>query len=764
MIPTSHSSHPMNPSAFSTSALRRFLFSCLLSISSLLFAQEEISDATQRVKEENGLTKVLPRYSTEGVNNRWPSEYENAFLERVSGQIPRYKGSAGVNTTGEREKYDYPMTVGAWIAGDRADAIAVLEQEDIDGGDHAWTKGIDLYWGFTLKAQALKFFYLEDQLTPAYRERMLEAFRIFTEKDPRPTLEYALNTESADPEVAEYAQKQLGIMWRSREGAKAMAEQAISEKHPNKVRFGNYILGILDRWPETQPSTPEEWQAWWSLIASGDWMVFEEYERRANPYPHPRYGIGTGPVGATWNPSVRGMKADARNTDNLRGMREGAIYLFAERSGNELLRKLYKDRIRRTALGFWEVGNGEWDSDGYHPHTICAYMNLYAFARDPEVRAMSKAVLDFLFTAGSVKYYRGAWTGPNKRDYGNFQPMRAVSELLWLYYGDTPLSPGKHIADNVWPIVSGYRPPAALVAFAKKEFEKPLEMFNSHPTYSNWLPGQAERPNAFETMYYGNQFTLGTLGKGSRGDVSGFRLATFDSKKGAAIAVGATGATKRLHTGSGQDRIGQYRNLVLLLAPGQVTRKGKTNPNKAHFSVPPGGQVEQAGPVTFIKTESVWAALLPVGGTPFKQGSARIGKGGKTTNIGMLSTESTEAEAFGYALEVGEKETHGSYEQFKQAVTSKASISLHSQGATLTSSDGRTLKVTRAGAGLPQVERDGTPHDWAKHQDVYHSVDSNALNLPRNKRVLEVTAGGHSFRGELKEDGTYVWTETLKGE
>jgi len=764
MIPTSHFHHSTTHSAFHTSLTRLLLGCSLLATVTTVRGQEEIPDATQRVKTLNGLTRILPRYSTEGVANRWPSEYEQAYLKRVSDQIPLYKGKSSVNTTGEREKYDYPMTVGAWLAGDRAAAIKVLEQEDIDGNDHAWTKGIDLYWGFTLKAQALKFFYLEDQLTPAYRERMLEAFRIFTEKDPRPTLEYALNTESADPEVAAFATAQLAKMWRSRDEAKAMAEKAISEKHPNKVRFGNYILGILDRWPEQQPATPEEWQAWWALIAAGDWMVFEEYERRANPHPHPRYGTGTGPVGATWNPSVRGMKADARNTDNLRGMRESAIYLFAERSGNELLRKLYKDRIRRTALGFWEVGNGEWDSDGYHPHTICAYMNLYAFARDPEVRGMSKAILDFLFTAGSVKYYRGAWTGPNKRDYGNFKPMRAVGQLLWLYYGDTPLTPGNHIADNVWPIISDYRPPAALVAFAQKDFAKPLEMFNTHPTYSNWLPGQAERPNAFETMYYGNSFTLGTLGRGSRGDVSGFRLATRDSKKGAAIAVGGTGATKRLHTGSGQDRIGQYRNLVLLLAPGQVSKKGKTQPNKAHFSIPPGGQVEQTGEVTFIKTESAWVALIPVGGAPFQQGSARIGKGNKASAIGMLSTESTGGSAFGFALEVGEAETHGSYEDFKKAIRSKAKIALHDQGAALTASDGRQLKVSTPDRGLPQVERDGELHDWGQHVDVYHSVDSNALNLPRGKRILEVNAGGHSFRGELKEDGTYNWTETLKGE
>ena len=38
---------------------------------------------------------------------------------------------------------------------------------------------------------------------------------------------------------------------------------------------------------------------------------------------------------------------------------------------------------------------------------------------------------------------------------------------------------------------------------------------------------------------------------------------------------------------------------------------------------------------------------------------------------------------------------------------------------------------------------------------------SGSLNLKRNSRILEVKAGGHTFRGELKEDGAHTWEETL---
>ena len=97
------------------------------------------------------------------------------------------------------------------------------------------------------------------------------------------------------------------------------------------------------------------------------------------------------------------MRADARNTDNLRGMREVAVYLFAEETGNELTRKIYKEKIKQSALKYLEIGNGEWDSEGYLAHTMAAYANAYGFAQDKEVRLYAKAILDYLFLSAAKK-------------------------------------------------------------------------------------------------------------------------------------------------------------------------------------------------------------------------------------------------------------------------------------------------------------------------------------------------------------------------
>jgi hypothetical protein len=612
------------------------LASCSLSFAPVLplTAADSISAAIPAVDGKvavagDGQVAILPRFSTDGVNNSWPQKYQESYHKRVNELLPHFRGRASVNTTGEREKYDYPMTVGAFLAGDHDQAIAVLETEDIDGGDHAWTKGIDLYWGFTLKAQVLKFFYLEDKLTPAYRDRMLQAFKIFTSSDPRPTLEYALNASSTDQEVAAFATAQLEKMWRDKAAMLKMAESAAAEGHPNKKRFASYMQSIADQWPATKPASPEEWIAWWGLIVGGDWMVFEEYERRVNPNPHPKFGVGSGPVGATWQPAVRGMRADARNTDNLRGMRESAIYLFAERTGHELIRKLYKDRLQRTANSFFSVGNGEWDSPTYHPHMICAYLNLYAFAQDESVRKTAKAILDFSYAAGGLKYWRGAWIGPNKRDYGNYAPMQAAGAYFWLHFGDAAM-PHHHHADLVWTLVSGYQPPAAAVALAHKDFETPVEMFNSHPSYSNWLPGGKEKPDCYETLYFGKAFNFGTLARGSRGDTNGFRVVTSDKKQGAQVMVAASGSTKRLHSGSGRDRVGQYQNLSIIVAPSQATHKKKgLVPNKLHWAHQKGVPYETHDGVSFVKSDEAWVALIPVAGHAPKAKDQKVGRGAK---------------------------------------------------------------------------------------------------------------------------------------
>ena len=133
--------------------------------------------------------------------------------------------------------------------------------------------------------------------------------------------------------------------------------------------------------------------------------------------PHPLYGNGNG-TGHDWDISNRGGWVDSRNTDNLRAMRETAVYLMAEETGNEETRRLYQEKLERYVGALYHIGMGEWDSETYHGHTFSAYLNLYDFAKDQEVKELAKAALDWMCAAAAFKYYRGGWGGPVKRDYG----------------------------------------------------------------------------------------------------------------------------------------------------------------------------------------------------------------------------------------------------------------------------------------------------------------------------------------------------------
>lgn len=719
-----------------------------------LIAADGQSAETRVERSEQGIV-VQPRYTTDGVANVWPDEWEAGYQQRVTATLERFRGATASNTTGEHEKWNYPRSIGAWLVGDGQEAITALQAEDIDRNDHAWLGGIDLYWCFTLKGQALKYFYFEHDLAPEYRERMRAAFATWTETDPRPSLEYVLNLTSDDADVVALAEDMLRQMFRTPDQVREMAAAAASEGHQNKKRFAEYMLSIVEEMPAEAPTTVDGWVAWWGQITAGDWMVFEEYERRTNPNPHPAYGIGTGPVGGAWNPAVRGMRADARNTDNLRGMREVAIYLFAEEVENDLVRRLYKERIKRTAMSFWNVGNGEWDSEGYLAHTISAYQNLYAFARDPEVRHYAKAILDFLYTAGAVKYWRGCWGGPVKRDYGNAGPWSATAEMMWLSYGGAPMAlPKKPALDNIFTITSGYRPPAALVAFAQRHFEQ-REFFNSHPTYSNWLPGADAKPEFYETMYYGDTYQIGTLARGSGGDVNGFKILTYDSEQGADYVIATSGSPRRLVTGTaGGDRVAQYRNLVIFL--------NSRGDQPVHLQIPADATLETTDGVTFIQLEQTWMAWLPL--NLDEVGERQGGKGNKRARLWSGTGKGGAAGTAGFALEVGDAASHGDYEAFKTAILANTSVDLSDTGdALLTASDGRTLGLTIGNQRLPIVTRDGEQHDWANHHGLYQPADGGPapLSLGWHERELSVSAGGYTFQASLAEDGTYTWSETL---
>ncbi|HYG73987.1 MAG TPA: hypothetical protein VEK08_03185 [Planctomycetota bacterium] len=621
-------------------------------------------------KDEKGRTRCAPPLVDEKFRNPWPAEWLESYYDRCHHAIET-KGRAikkpGGGTFGENEKSYYPEAMFAFLAGNRDIALKALQEGDNQVRDHAHTNGVDFYWCFTLKGQIRKYFYFGQYLDPAYKQKMFDGAKIWTEAEPL---------------------------------------------------------------------------------------------RR----PHPVYGKGNPPPGEAWGPEAKGSWVDVRSTDNLRAMRDTSVYLMAEETGNEQTRLLYKEKLKTYVVALYHTGMTEWDSSNYHGHTLCPYHNLYDFARDPEVKALAKAALDILYTAGAYKYFRGAFGGPNLRDYGGLGlPFGSnVTHPLALMFGDTPVSDPAPDRDDLYHITSAYLPPEAVVNLGQKKIGKPVEMFSSKPPYKAWKPGDVFAPRYFETQFFGHSFMLGSCVSANtpqEWDGNAFRLIAFNGARGADIFAANTAPLAGKGSKKDGDQIGQYRNLIIWLS--NIVEAKKTY----YFVVPKSAQSEIEDGIWFFKYERTWLAVRPLNLGAYTEVTpvARDKKGNDVASARFklerfLEASISGAGFAGFALEVGEQESHGDYAAFKTAVKSKSKLDaskLSSGEVTLSGADGKTLAFKHNTENdLPILARDGAAVDWTKRWDLYKPADgAGPVSLGWQQGTLRVEAGGKVFTSTVTAEG-----------
>ena len=710
-----------------------------------------------RTMPDGTIRVAHPPIPKEHANKPWPEELEAAFSKRASHLVSLSKAPARVSTTGEHEKWTYPALMFNYLAGLTEHALKGLQAPDQQAGDHRGTDGFDFYWCFTLKGQARKFFYFGDELGPDYRKAMLEGARKWTADDPKPSLELIHLLSRPDPELKAWALERLHAMWRPGSGLGQLAERSQNALFKQKMADLNHKIG------EKPPAdTHAAWLDWWRLLAT-DWQLYEEYERLTNPRPHPVYGHGTGPVGATWDPQTRGLWVDARNTDNLRAMRETTVYLFAEAAGNELVRRAYKDKLRTHVVAMYHVGVGEWDSDNYFAHTMAPYTNLYDFAKDPEVRLLAKAALDYISTAAALKYYRGGYGGPSCRDYGGAsRPFgSSIGGVCWLYFGGTPTPNPKPHEDDVHHIISSYRPPIAVHHLAQRNFAMPVEVLGTKPDYNHWLPDRSQPPPYFETLCYSPRFYVGTLlGTPAAGDVADFKLLAYNSTTGVDYVIVNTDNNRPMKNAKSMvgkragNQIAQYGPLVIYL----------TRQANGHFGwqIPPTAKHQIKDGIWFIELENTWIAVHPIQTDITKAASGQNEKG----LPGLYHQLPINAPLAGFALEAADDSQYKTMQAFQAAVAGRAKLDLSKltdNSVRFTGASGKTLQLDyNPNANLPTaVIRDQKARDFAKEWDLYRSVGpSQPVSLGFKQGTLRVEAGGHIFEQTVTPEGQVNFSET----
>lgn len=476
--------------------------------------------------------------------------------------------------------------------------------------------------------------------------------------------------------------------------------------------------------------------------------------------PHPLYGKGNGQPG--WLPEHRGGWVDARGTDNLRAMRDIAIYLFAEETGNEATRQVARERILHYVQTLYHVGMSEWDSENYHGHAVAAYHSLYDFAKDPGGKALGKAALDWLYAAAAVKYWRGGFGGPNCRDYGGANVVygSGAARTVDLFFGDTVIPNPEPERDQLHLMTSAYRPPRAVVALARKQFERPVELFAAKPPYVKWQPGQDIAPRFWETTFFGRTFQMGSVVSADPEEtwnVSPFKLMAWNSNRGVDfLAVNTSPLFKHAGKHAG-GQIAQYRNLLIWLTPAGPDRSFR-------FMFPRSAEIRGEAGMGFFGFERTWVAVWPIFidfpvPEPFDERTAERYAGERHVANAMLGDGLA-----GFAMEVGEVPDFPDYDAFRAAIISKAHLNvagLASGRVELTGTDGRRLRLEyNRENDLPRVLRDGIARDWAAEKDVYAPVGAEApIQQEWMSGRLRVTAGKWVFESSVDVEGQVSFRE-----
>jgi len=493
-------------------------------------------------------------------------------------------------------------------------------------------------------------------------------------------------------------------------------------------------------------------------------------EKDPNRRPHHSYEEGK----QGWGPDARNSWVDVRTTENLSMMRVTSVYLMAEETGNEQTRQQYKDWIVRYVASLYRIGMGEWDSENYHGHTIAPLHNLYDFAKDQQVKLLAKAALDWLYNAGAVKYYRGGFNGPTKRDYNHVQPFGgSAPSALWPYMNDSPMPPHHWEFDEIHVITSAYRPPVATVKLGRKLFERPREIIATKPDYSAPQKGDWESPaDMHETHYFGHTFQMGSLAEGTstgRSDTNGFKIMAFDEDRGVAdIQIGPTAlpayvGSARYNTSAykHRNRVAQYRHVAIWLAKGSETPWSAVVPKKVEVEVHEG--------FTVLRCEKTWVKLIPINASQLhvdEKATANINyttdkKGNRKPqwpDHQVLTAAGGKGGYSGFVIEVGEARTHGSYDKFVRGKTTLDVAKLDEGKVAFTGVDDTRVAMHYADT-LDDfvVVRNGEKHDWSEHGKwVYREVDKTDGLIQQRRAAdgtLRVEAGGSVFTCTVSEDG-----------
>jgi hypothetical protein len=153
------------------------------------------------------------------------------------------------------------------------------------------------------------------------------------------------------------------------------------------------------------------------------------------------------------------------------------------------------------------MGNGEYDSQIYYPHSIEAYLNLYDFSPDPETRRLAKLTLDYYLATYGLKVYDGAIAGAQKRGNTAVNYSGEMRKHLYAWFGTSHAEEDpEELYTSVHQLTSSYRPNQLIWNLIHKNIKLPFEAEIARPFY------HMDLPNQFQEYFYGSKnFGMGSV-------------------------------------------------------------------------------------------------------------------------------------------------------------------------------------------------------------------------------------------------------------
>lgn len=468
---------------------------------------------------------------------------------------------------------------------------------------------------------------------------------------------------------------------------------------------------------------------------------------------HPNYPTGPTETGG-YTPANTGKRVDTRATDNLKAMREVAVYLFANEVYNvetdptakanyQSVRDLYAQRYQEGTVALMRTGISEFDSGNYMSWSTGTHLSMYDFAPNTpqgnKLRKQAKANVDINLAGAALKYWRGGYGAPMLRDYGGTNvPMgNDTARHMSLFVGGSVVGQDPIIQNDVHAMLSSYRPSKAIVDLAAKNHAKDLEIFSTKPAYGNWKSPEQTVAHYYETDFYGDNYQFGTLSTrdtvanphSAPWNLQRFKIATFSTARGVDYFGAGSSTQNGQIAHKMRDQIGQYRNQAIWIRPNDGSEFYFLTPDPTKAA---GGQGDMTvdGGVYFFEYEKSWVAMRPINLT--YDTAAGFASGVNINEIEHNFNPVNPGSGYaGFAVEVGEPGAFADYAAFRASVLSRPLDLTNLAGGVvgMTGHDGRSLSVGYNPAiDLPVVKRDGVLYDYndPKNQALYRSITGQA--------------------------------------